>query len=155
VAELASEPVETEPLRPRLPDQAPDAVHEVALLLDQLRVLLAPLVTEVGFALSVNVGEDAVLTVIVTLRVAVPPAPVQLSEYVDELVSGPVDVEPLTLLVPDQAPEALQLEAFVALQFKVAALPLLTDVGLAVSVITGVGVGVLPPSVTVTERLMR
>jgi hypothetical protein len=40
------------------PDQAPEALHELALLEDQLRVLLPPLVTVAGEALSDNVGVD-------------------------------------------------------------------------------------------------
>jgi hypothetical protein len=43
-----------------VPDQAPDAVHDVALVDDHDRVLEAPLATEVGLALSETVGAGAV-----------------------------------------------------------------------------------------------
>ena len=42
-----------------LPLQPPDAVQDVALVLDQVRVLDSPLVTDVGFALSDTVGATA------------------------------------------------------------------------------------------------
>jgi hypothetical protein len=54
-------------------------------------------------------------------------------------VSAPVDCEPLTAFVPDQAPEAVQEVAFVADQVKVEPLPLATVLGLAAKVITGAG----------------
>jgi hypothetical protein len=40
------------------PDQAPEALHELALLEDQLKILLPPLVTVAGEALNDNVGVD-------------------------------------------------------------------------------------------------
>jgi hypothetical protein len=52
-------------------------------------------------------------------------------------VSAPVDCEPLTGMVPDQPPDAVQVVAFVADQVRVEPLPLATVVGLAAKVITG------------------
>jgi hypothetical protein len=43
-----------------VPDQLPEAVHEVALLEDQVNVELAPLATLAGFALSDTLGAAAV-----------------------------------------------------------------------------------------------
>ena len=54
-------------------------------------------------------------------------------------VSAPVDCEPVTALVPDQAPEAVQLVAFVADQFRVALLPLVMALGPTLKVTVGVG----------------
>ena len=51
-----SVPVDLVPLVASLPDQAPEAVHEVALVEDQLKVEPLPLVTLVGLALSDTVG---------------------------------------------------------------------------------------------------
>jgi hypothetical protein len=51
--------------------------------------------------------------------------------------SAPVDCEPLTDLAPDQPPEAVQDVAFVADQVRVELLPLITELGLAVSIIVG------------------
>ena len=65
------------PLVAWLPDQAPEAVHEVALVEDQLKVEPLPLVTLVGLALSETVGGVAD-TVTVADWLAVPPAPVQV-----------------------------------------------------------------------------
>ena len=63
-----------------VPLQPPDAVHDVALVDDHVKVLLPPLVTEVGEADNETVGAGVELvTVTVTLRWALPPAPVQLS----------------------------------------------------------------------------
>jgi hypothetical protein len=50
-----------------------------------------------------------------------------------------VDCEPLTALVPDQPPDAVQEVAFMADQVRVELLPLATVVGLAAKVITGAG----------------
>jgi hypothetical protein len=67
-----------------LPDHEPEAVHEVALVDDQLRVEDAPLATEVGFAESDTVGTGGgggmpeTLTAVEAL--ALPPEPVQVRE---------------------------------------------------------------------------
>jgi antitoxin component HigA of HigAB toxin-antitoxin module len=77
--ELAvSAPVDCEPLVALLPDQAPEAVQEVALVADQVNVELAPLATVLGAALKVTVGA-AVVTETVADWVALPPEPVQVS----------------------------------------------------------------------------
>ena len=67
-----------EPLVALLPDQAPDAAQEVALLADQLKVALPPLAIVLGLALKLTVGAGAV-TETVADCVALPPAPVQVS----------------------------------------------------------------------------
>ncbi len=62
-----------------LPDQAPEAAHEVAWVADQLKVALAPLATVLGLAFNVTVGAVAVgVAETVTACVAVPPAPLQV-----------------------------------------------------------------------------
>ena len=61
---LVSAPVDCEPLVGSAPDQTPEAVQEVALVEDQLKFELPPLVTEVGLALKVTTGAGA-LTVTV------------------------------------------------------------------------------------------
>ena len=60
------------------PDQAPEAVHEVALVADQVNVELAPLATVLGLAAKVTVGAGDV-TETVADCVALPPVPVQVS----------------------------------------------------------------------------
>lgn len=49
-------PVGAEPLVDFAPDQAPDALQEVALVDDQVKVEPPPLSTELGLALMVIVG---------------------------------------------------------------------------------------------------
>jgi len=89
------------------PDQAPDAVQEVALVDDQTTDAPLPLVIELGLALKLTVGAGA-LTETVADCAALPPVPVQVRVKVALAVSAPVDCEPLRPLAPDQAPEALQ-----------------------------------------------
>ncbi len=48
--------VACEPLVASLPDQAPEAVQEVAFLEDHSRVELAPLATVLGLAVKLTVG---------------------------------------------------------------------------------------------------
>jgi hypothetical protein len=52
-------PVDCEPLNALLPDQAPEAEQDEALLLDQVSVEAAPELMVLGEALSVTVGADA------------------------------------------------------------------------------------------------
>jgi hypothetical protein len=63
-------------------------------------------------------------------------------------VSGPVDIDPEVACVPDQAPLAVQLVAFVDVQVRVVALPLDTLAGLTLIVISGAGVPAVTPTVT-------
>ena len=73
-----SAPVDCEPLAALLPDQAPDAVHEVALVADQVRVELPPLATVLGLAAKVTVGVGEVTETVADCD-AFPPLPVQVS----------------------------------------------------------------------------
>ena len=73
-----SAPVDCEPVNVFGPDQAPEALQEVALVDDQVRVELAPLFTALGLALSVTVGAEA-LTDTIAVCTALPPLPVQVS----------------------------------------------------------------------------
>lgn len=61
-----------------LPDQAPEAEHEVALLLDQVSVEALPELTVLGLALSVTNGAMPG-TVTVVDCVAEPPGPVHVN----------------------------------------------------------------------------
>ena len=73
-----SAPVDCEPLVGSLPDQAPEAVQEVALVADQASVELLPLVTVLGLAVKLTVGAGEV-TETVADCVALPPVPTQVS----------------------------------------------------------------------------
>ena len=70
-----------EPLVARLPDQPPEAVQEVAFVVDQLKVELPPLTMELGLAARLTVGAGVgAVTETVAAWVALPPLPVQVSE---------------------------------------------------------------------------
>jgi hypothetical protein len=58
-------PVDCEPLTALLPDHAPEALHEVALDDDQVRVALPPFATVLGLALMLTVAVGFGLTVTV------------------------------------------------------------------------------------------
>jgi hypothetical protein len=133
-------PVDSVPLVALAPVKSPVAAHEVALLELQLSVEAAPCRIAAGFELSASVGGGVTgVTLTVTVCVAVPPAPVQLS------VNAVVAVRPLRTSVPErplvplQPPLAVQLAAFVADQLSVEAPPLTTDAGVAVSETVGSG----------------
>jgi hypothetical protein len=81
VAFALSAPVDWEPLMPWVPDQPPEAVHEVAFVVDQLKVELPPLAMELGLAARLTVGAGVgEVTETVAAWVALPPAPVHVSE---------------------------------------------------------------------------
>lgn len=60
-----------------LPVQPPDAVHEVAFVLDQVSTEDWPAIMDVGLAVTETVGALAAVTVTVALLLVVPPVPVQ------------------------------------------------------------------------------
>ena len=66
------------PLTASVPLHAPEAVHEVALVEDQLKVEPLPLATLVGLALIETLGGGLAATVTVADWLALPPAPVQV-----------------------------------------------------------------------------
>jgi hypothetical protein len=132
-------PVDCEPLNHLVPLQPPDAAQDVALVPDQLSVAEPPEFTLLGVALSVTVGA-AGATVTVTDCVADPPGPLQVNAKSVVLVMVPVDTVPLVGMLPCHPPAALQLFASDEVQVSVELPPLITVVGVAVSV-TEVGVG--------------
>jgi hypothetical protein len=126
-------PVDCEPLSPLEPLQPPDALQEVALVLDHVSVEETPGFTILGVAVSVTIGALPE-TVTVADCVADPPGPVHVSSYSVLLVRVPVDIVPLVATRPCQPPEALQSFAPVDAQMSVELPPLLTVVGVAVNV---------------------
>ena len=138
-----SAPVLVEPDVPTLPHEA---VHDVACVLDHVRVELPPYDTAVGFADSATVvGGGA--TVTVALALAEPPAPLHVMLYVVVAVSAPVLAVPPVDTEPPH--DELHDVAFVDDHVSVELAPYAIDVGLAASVT--VGAGVLDPTVTVTD----
>ena len=127
------------------PDQPPVAVQLVALVLVHARVDALPLVTVVGVAVNVSVGEGGAVIVTVTEREIGPPGPVQSRLNVLSTVSATVDCVPLTAWAPDHAPDAVQLVTFVPIHARLDALPLATVIGFAVNV--SVGAGTVPNTV--------
>jgi len=134
---VVSAPVDWLPLVGFAPLQPPDAVQLVASVELHVSVTEPPLTMLVGFVLRVTVGAGA--TVTVTLWLADPPAPEQVSEKPVVAASGEVDSLPLMALAPLQPPEAVQLVALVELHVSVAEPPPATEAGLAVSVTVGAG----------------
>lgn len=70
-------PVDCDPLTALLPDQAPDAEHDVALVDDQVRVAALPLATVLGLAVRLTVTAGVGVTVTVADWEALPPGPEQ------------------------------------------------------------------------------
>jgi hypothetical protein len=132
VLEVVNAPLDWLPEVALAPDHAPDAVQPVALVDDQLSVDEPPMTTELGFAVSDTVGTAGV-TVTLADALALPPGPVQSIVKVLEVVNPPLDWLPEVALLPDQAPDAVQELASVDDQLSVEELPLITEVGLAVS----------------------
>lgn len=132
--------MDCEPLTGSLPDQPPEALQAVALAVDQVKLELPPLTTVLGLALNATVGAGAgEVTDTVADWLALPPGPVQVSENVSRALSAPVDCEPLRALLPDQAPEAVQEDALLEDHDRVALLPLVIVLGLAMSAAVGGG----------------
>jgi len=138
-----------------VPVQSPLAVQLVAFVLLHVNVELPPLDTLVGETLSVSVGAaGGCCTVTVAVAEFDPPVPLQFKEKLEFAVSAPVLCEPLVALVPDQPPEAVHDVAFVADQVSVLALPLVTVVGFAVSVVTGALGGGSAPTCTLADPVV-
>jgi hypothetical protein len=121
-------------------------VQAVALVDDHVKVLLPPLLTEVGDADSVTVGTGVeAVTVTEALACAVPPAPVQLNVKEASAFRAPVLSLPEIALLPLHPPEAVHDVALVDDQVKVLLDPLLTEVGAADKLTVGAAGGGLPP----------
>jgi hypothetical protein len=74
-----SAPVDCEPLVASLPDQPPDAVQAVALVVDQVKLELPPLTKVLGLADNATVGAGAAEVTDTTADwLALPPVPVQV-----------------------------------------------------------------------------
>jgi hypothetical protein len=73
-----SAPVDWEPLTALVPDHAPDALQDVALVDDQTTDAALPRVIELGLTLKLTVGAGA-LTETVADCAALPPVPVHES----------------------------------------------------------------------------
>lgn len=92
-----------------LPDQLPEAVQLVAVVLLQSNVVEPSITTLFGFADRVTVGSGGAPTETFTVSLSSPLIPVQVSKKVLSAVSELIISEPVVLLLPDQSPEAIQL----------------------------------------------
>jgi hypothetical protein len=116
------------------PLQPPDAVQEVALVLDHVSVEETPDFTLLGVAVSVTIGA-APETVTVADCVADPPAPVQVTSYSVVFVRTGVCQIARVGTSPCQLPTvATQAVALADAQVRVDLPPLLMVVGAAVNV---------------------
>jgi len=141
---LESGPTVRVPETDRVPLQPPLAVHDVALLDDQVTWTASPASTWLGLALKVTSGRR--LTV--ALAVAEPPAPLQVRVKVPGADRGPTDWLPDVAFEPDQPPEASHWSAFVDDQASVVVPPLLMTVSATLSETVGSGAGI---AATLTE----
>ena len=124
-----------------MPDHAPDAVHVVAFVVDQVRVDELPEFMFVGDAEILTVAKGgAVTTIVADLEIGVAFAPLHVSVYV-EFAVGLTDTEPDVPFVPDHAPLAVQVVALVVDQVSVDELPE-TIVAGEVEILTVAGGGV-------------
>lgn len=142
--------MDCEPLMGMWPDHAPDPVHDVAFAAHQVSVELLPLITELGLALRPMLGAGDITDTVADCA-ALPPAPMQVNVKVAFAVSEPVDSEPVTAFVPDQAPEAEHAVALLADQVSVEAEPGMTVLGTALSVTIGGNVGTVTVTICVAE----
>jgi hypothetical protein len=129
------------PLVARDPDHPPEAVQAVASVVDQVRVVAAPLATLRGLAVRVTTGGAAACAIATLADAAavLPPTPLQLSVKLVPVVR-PVTVSvPFGPRAPLQPPEAVQAEAEVLVddQDSVVLPPLMTVVGFADSMTVG------------------
>ena len=129
-------PVAWVPLTLLVPDQSPEAAHEVAFSLVQVSDDAPPRWTVLGLACSVTSGAEAVTVTVVDCD-AEPPGPVQVISNSVELDSRPVDHVPLVAMAPLQPPPARHWVALAALHLRVEVPRSLTVVGDAVKVIEG------------------
>ena len=130
-------PVLCDPLVAFAPLQSPLAVHEVAFVLDQVRVAALPLMTVLGLADNVTEGGGLETTLTVVEAFVVPPLFVQLSANVLVADNGPVLTDPLVERLPLHAPDAAHVDAPTLFHVSVDAFPTLTLVGDALSVTCG------------------
>jgi hypothetical protein len=126
------------PLGARAPLQPPEALQLSALLDDQVSVVLPPLVTVSGAALSMTRGAGGV-TVTLAVAAPLPPGPVHVRVNADADVSAAVTSLPMVGRAPLQLPDAVQLVASVVDHLNVVVVPLITEVGSAVMVTVGAG----------------
>lgn len=122
------------------PLQLPDPVQDVAFVELHVRVLLPPLLTDIGDAdnETVGAGVEPEPTVTVVLACAVRPLPlVHVRVNVEVALSAPVLWLPEVALLPLQAPDAVHEAARELDQLNVLLLPELTELGLAEIVTVG------------------
>lgn len=120
----------SEPETPREPLQAPDAVHESALVVVHVNVLLPPETMLAGLALRLTVGAGGAAIATVAEALAVPPAPppqVKVNTLV--AVKGPVETLPDVARAPLQAPVAVQVLTLLEVHDRVELPPEVTVVG--------------------------
>jgi hypothetical protein len=127
-------PVDSVPIAPLLPVQAPLAVQEVAFVVDQVRVLAPGETTVLGAALRVTVG--ARVTVTATELSVVPPGPVQARKKVVVAVRANM-VSPRVSFGPLHPSRAAQLVAPLLDHDSFVASPGLIELGAALKLTAG------------------
>jgi hypothetical protein len=124
-----------------VPDQPPDAVHDVELVLVQVSCVVPPLGTLAGLTVRLTLAAESTATALVSL--AAPPAPVQVSVKLVFTESVVLVALPLVALAPAQPPDAVHEVALVLLHVSCVVPPIGTALGLTCSDTVGVGVDVV------------
>jgi hypothetical protein len=131
-----SAPLDTLPLVACAPANVPPVpVQAVALVELHVSLEAPPALTAAGLALSVAVagGVTAVTVTVTVAGLLLPPAPLQVNEYVVVAVSAPVETLPLIAPPANVPPEPLQAVELVELQVSVVALPAVIEVWAALN----------------------
>jgi len=133
-----------------LPDQSPEAVQSVVLLLVQLNVVEPLKGRFVGLAERLTTGADGAATMTLTESFAFPPLPLHDRTKLLLAVNVLMVWEPEVDLLPDQSPEAVQLVVLLLVQLNVVEPLKGRLVGLAERLTRGAEGG---ETVTLTESL--
>lgn len=139
-----SDPVLTVPFNDRVPDHAPEAAHWVAFVDVHVMLEADPEGIDVGLArieIDGGGGGGGVTITVVDACAVVVPAPAHDKVKVLLVVSAPVTNEPFSILVPDHAPDAVQLSAFIDVHVIVTDVPDVTVDWLDAIATVGIGGG--------------
>jgi len=120
-----------------VPDQPPDAVHDVAELVVHDSCVVPPLATVAGLTARLTVGGPTTATALVSL--AEPPLPEHVSVNVVFDESALLFALPLAACAPAQPPDAVQALALVLVHVSCVVPPIATVLGLTCSDTVGAG----------------
>jgi hypothetical protein len=136
-----SAPLVSLPTGGLVPDQPPDAEHDVAALVVHASCVVPPVATLAGLTVRLTVGAATAATAFESL--AVPPLPVQVNVKVVFVDRALLVALPLADLAPAQPPDALHDVALVLVHDSCVVPPIGTVLGLTCSETVGAGADVV------------